>query len=63
MGSDSGEIGMNGCLQTYHPQMHRYTYLGQIINNDFCFTVIKNTPGSEVSIALNALNVVKRIRR
>ena len=42
VGSDSGLIGMNGCLQTYPPQGHRLTHLGQIINQDFCFTLDNN---------------------
>ena len=48
-GSDTGNIGMNGCLQTYHPQMHRLHYSGQIISNDFCYTTASDVPGSPVS--------------
>ena len=50
VGSDSGLIGMNGCLQTYPPQGHRLTHLGQIINQDFCFTLDTTNFGSTVNI-------------
>jgi len=48
VGSDSGLIGLNGCLQTYPPQGHRLTHLGQIINQDFCFTLDTTNFGSTV---------------
>ena len=41
---------MNGCLQTYPPQGHRLTHLGQIINQDFCFTLDTTNFGSTVNI-------------
>ena len=49
MGADDGLIGMNGCLLTYDPQIYRYTGLGQIVSQDFCFTIEEMKPGSIVS--------------
>ena len=49
MGADDGLIGMNGCLLTYDPQIYRYTGKGQIVSQDFCFTIEEMKPGSIVS--------------
>lgn len=48
----SGEeftIGYQGCLQSYHIQMHRLSEEGQIIHDDFCMSLTEPKSGSVVS--------------
>jgi hypothetical protein len=44
-------VGVNGCLQSYHIQMHRMNEEGQIIHDDFCFTLTEAKAGALVRSA------------
>lgn len=41
-------ISSQSCLQSYHIQRHRLSGDGQIIHDDFCFTLTEPKSGAEV---------------
>ena len=51
-GADEGQVGINTCVLTYHPQAFRYTDHGMIVSDDFCFTMDEAKAGSSVSTSL-----------